>query len=130
MFSAWAKIGIAKIALSVFAFFYFATAHDVRKVEASCGDYLKHTAKHGVAKNFPRSHSEPVCKDGSCRAAPMSLPAEPVPTVDSQRQHADYRCSDNCSLKRVILVFESVDDSLPASATLEVLTPPPIAIDK
>ena len=118
---------MTKMALYVSVFVFFAVGAGVGQVKAAgCGDYLHHSAKRVFSDPSKDSQPTPGCKGGNCRSAPSLPPVEPSRVVVSHKQtlgfrpaEADFTCSKSHSI-------EFFDDILPLSATLEVITPPPI----
>ena len=119
------------MALHVSAFVLFAIGIGVRNVHASCGDYLGHARLTKIAIFADQGNDSlpvPVCQGGNCRSAPSQLPVEPSRVVLVRRQPSDFQSPPASSNSTEVRIFESVDDVIPSSATLEVSTPPPILI--
>lgn len=119
---------ITKLALSVSMFVYFAFAVGVGQAEAGCGDYLHHAAKKVFSDPATDSPSVPNCRGGNCHSAPTVPPVEPSRIVVSFKQYLDFRISFVNVDGDKFRAFELSDDLLPSSASIEVLTPPPIAV--
>ncbi len=115
------------MALCVSMFVYFACAVGVSRAEAGCGDYLHHAVKKVFSDPSTDSPSVPLCRGGNCHSAPSVPPVEPSRIVVSFKQYLDFRFSFVDVDGDKFRAFELSDDLLPSSASLEVLTPPPIA---
>ncbi len=118
---------ITKMALCVSMFVYFAFAVGVGRAEAGCGDYLHHAVKKVFSDPATDSPAVPLCKGGNCHSAPVVPPVEPSRMVVSFKQYLDFRVSFADVDGDKFRAFELSDDHLPSSASIEVLTPPPIA---
>ena len=117
------------MALYVSAFVLFAIGTGVRNAHASCGDYLGHARLSKVAIFSDHENDSlpvPVCQGGNCRSAPSQPPVEPSRVVLVRRQPSDFQSPWVSPNSTEVRNFESVDDVIPLSATLEVSTPPPI----
>ena len=119
---------MTKMALCVSMFVYFVCAVGVGRAEAGCGDYLHHAVKKVFSDPSTDSPSVPLCRGGNCHSAPSVPPVEPSRIVVSFKQYLDFRFSFVDVDGDKFRAFELSDDLLPSSASLEVLTPPPIAV--
>ena len=125
------KKRIVSIVVFVSAFVVFAIGSDVQIADGSCGDYLNHarSSRSAVFSDMGTdSMPMPVCQGGNCRSAPSLPPVEPSRIVLPPRQPSDFQPTLTSLNSTEVRSLESVDDALPSSATLEVLTPPPILI--
>ena len=123
------KKRMVSIALYVSAFVVFAFLGDARNAVSSCGDYLIHTRlSNSVRFAGIENDSQPlpVCHGCNCRSLPSLPPVEPSRIVPPRRQPSDFQPTLTSLNLSKVQVFESVDEALPSSLTLEVLTPPPI----
>jgi hypothetical protein len=121
---------MTKMALCVSMFVYFAFVVSSGQAEASgCGDYLHHTLKRvfSDSTNDPQdSQPLPTCKGGNCRSAPSLPPVEQTRIVVTHKQPFVLRTTEDDDSVSKSQGLELFDEVLPLSATLEVLTPPPI----
>ncbi|MCY2986034.1 MAG: hypothetical protein NTY15_20585 [Planctomycetota bacterium] len=116
------------MALFVSMIVCFALVVGVGRAEAGCGDYLHHAVKKVFPDPATDSQSVPLCRGGSCHSAPTVPPVEPSRIVVSYKQYLEFRVSFVDVDGDKFRAFELSDDLLPSSASLEVLTPPPIAL--
>ncbi len=131
MFTLNVKKRIVSIAGFVSAFVVFAIGSGVQIADGSCGDYLDHTrSNRNAVFSDMGTDSLPmqVCQGGNCRSAPSLPPVEPSRIVLPPRQPSDFQPSLTSLNSAEVRSLESVDEALPWSTTLEVLTPPPILI--
>ena len=131
MFTLNVKKRIVSIVVFVSAFVVFAIGSGVQIADGSCGDYLNHarSSRSGVFSDMGTDSTPmPVCQGGNCRSAPSLPPVEPSRIVLPPKQPSDFQPTLTSLNSTEVRSLESVDDALPSSATLEVLTPPPILI--
>lgn len=121
------------LALTVSVFVIFAIAGGVQSAYGSCGDYLNHARSGKIAifsdmenNSVPLPVPVSVCQGGNCQSAPSQPPIEPSRIVLLRRQPSDFQPLLKSLNSPEVRDFESIDEVLPSSATLEVLTPPPI----
>ena len=103
------------------------------QVQASCGDYLKHSASMRQMDSVDFSTNgvgdSPVpacgCKNGSCKSAPPSLPTEPTRLLVLRKQLnplAISICVNGDSPRGILLTS---NEFMPAQPSLDTLVPPP-----
>lgn len=118
----------------VFVFWLFGSVF-TNKASASCGDYLRHAdpskSVHLSEKLAPGSDSSQApyssCKNGRCKAAPLSSPSESSRVVVTRQQPSHLRLSSfthACSLAGRVT---NDDDLPPIEPSLDLLSPPPRA---
>ena len=120
------------------------------QVFGGCGDYLHHngllrfspvmlgSGAHesdlsffnnlsGVPEEFSRDGLPTSrCSGGNCRSAPENPPVDPSRTVVLRRQPVSLPMDAVDLNLASASIFVSTNDRLPLSASLEVMTPPPI----
>jgi hypothetical protein len=134
--------------LQCLLFFVFGT--HVGQVFGGCGDYLHHngllrfspgvlgSGAHesdlnlsdnlsAVSENSGRDGLPTSrCSGGNCRSAPENPPVDPARTVVLRRQPVSLPVEAVDLNLPTASIFVSSNDRLPLSASLEVMTPPPI----
>ena len=125
------KKRLTSTALFVSAFVVFTFLNGVESVDASCGDYLLH-AQSGVNAIFSNKVSSsipvPVCESCNCRSAPTQPPIESSRVLLIQRHPLAFLPTPIHLSSLAKRFFELINEDLPASVTLEVLTPPPLLV--
>ena len=118
------------MALCVSSFVVVAFVNGVENVHASCGDYLVHASgtKAIFANRVDESLPIAVCKSGNCRPAPSQPPNESSRIVLLRRHPSAFLPSPIHLSSQSKRFFELINEDLPASVTIEVLTPPPLFV--
>ncbi len=134
--------------LQCLLFFVFGT--HAGQVFGGCGDYLHHngllrfssgvlgSGAHENDLNFPSDFSgvsedssregipTSKCSGGNCRSAPENPPVDPARTVVLRRQPVSLPIDAVDLNLASASTLAWTNDRLPLSASLEVMTPPPI----
>jgi hypothetical protein len=125
----------------------FVLGAHVGNVFGGCGDYLHHKGSlHFSTSNGTLGFSDseanlppellgaikvdgsPVskCSGGNCRSAPDQPPVDPSRTVVLRRQPVGLQINTLDLDLAITSAFAWLNDRLPLSVSLEVMTPPPI----
>lgn len=133
------RLGFQAFFACSFVFWFFGLGL-ANRVDASCGDYLKHSTSRllgdsigfsstGFSANGLEDSPLPACecKNGSCRSAPASLPTESsrLLVLRKQLNQLDTSiCVNGDSLQGALVASNELP---PVQPSLDILVPPPRA---
>jgi hypothetical protein len=98
-----------------------------QSAHASCGDHLHHPMHDlNLAQDGQVPSSVPKCNGITCQSVPLAPPVEPSRMVVMKRQPIGLVFVPATDSDQANVGFFDVDETIPASVILEVVTPPPI----
>lgn len=140
-FSSKKRAGYKAVSACIFVFWLMGCAM-ASKATASCGDYLHHANsqkgwssqavgqlhdKQDPASDGDSSPPTSGCKNGRCKAAPLSLPSEPSRIVAPKQQPNHFLISSFRHPSSISGMMTNSDDTSPIQPSLDLLDPPPRA---